>query len=731
MATLILGTAGRAFGGPIGGLIGTIAGGFIDRAILGGGGAAREGPRLSNLAVQSAAYGEPIPHIHGRLRVAGNIVWTAGIRETVARSGGGKRGPATTNYSYSASFAVALCGRAIAGIGRIWADGKVIRDASGAWITPVTMRLHGGGEGQAADPLIASAEAAGTPAYRGMAYAVFEDLPLADYGNRIPNLTFEVIADEGAMDAGVIAAAMARAAGVALAVSGDFPAVGGHVAARAGSLAAALEPLVALSGARLTPAALRLRGDEMAALAIDSDDCDAVLAGTRSVPERRTREAADTLPDVLEIGYFDPALDYQAGLQRARRGAASGRVDHRDLPMAFDAAGAKAIAEAGLARAALGQRRHSVRLGWRHAAIDAGDRISLEDASVWRVRERRFENFVQTLDLEACAVVAAVAVTADSGRGFDPGDSAAGPTVLHVFELPPLAGPLPQQPRVWIAAAGPSPGWRRADVEISSDGGSSYAPVATIGAGTVLGSALTVLPPGPRDRWDAHASVDVELLADAMWLEGRTPDAVLAGGNLALIGDELVQFVTATAIGSRRFRLSGLLRGRRGSEAAIAGHAAGEGFVLIEPERLGVFDAPAEMIGRRLIVRAAGMWDAVPVTAMLPLAARALRPLPPAALRAVPDAGGLRATWRRRSRAGFGWTDFADAPLGEDSELYRLEVRWDGIVVRTATAAAPAFDYSAAMATADGVAGPFEIAVAQIGAQTGPGGFAVVSAAFA
>ena len=31
------------------------------------------------------------------------------------------------------------------------------------------------------------------PAYRGVAYVVFEDLALGDYGNRVPQFTFEVI----------------------------------------------------------------------------------------------------------------------------------------------------------------------------------------------------------------------------------------------------------------------------------------------------------------------------------------------------------------------------------------------------------------------------------------------------------------------------------------------------------------------------------------------------------
>ena len=185
MATLILGTVGRVFAGPIGGIVGTAVGSLVDSRIFGGG-RAREQGRVSNPAVQSATYGEPMPIIVGRMRTAGNLIWSSGIREQAATSGGSKRGGSTTSYSYTASFAVGLVARRIAGIGRIWADGKLICDAGGVFVRPMTMRLHDGGGDQPVDPLIAAAEGAGgTPAYRGLAYAVFEDMPLADYGNRI------------------------------------------------------------------------------------------------------------------------------------------------------------------------------------------------------------------------------------------------------------------------------------------------------------------------------------------------------------------------------------------------------------------------------------------------------------------------------------------------------------------------------------------------------------------
>ena len=38
------------------------------------------------------------------------------------------------------------------------------------------------------------------PAYRGLAYVVFERLPLADFGNRIPQLSFEIVRPVGALE---------------------------------------------------------------------------------------------------------------------------------------------------------------------------------------------------------------------------------------------------------------------------------------------------------------------------------------------------------------------------------------------------------------------------------------------------------------------------------------------------------------------------------------------------
>src|SRR5690606_23024777 len=153
----------------------------------------REGPRLQDLSVQSSAYGVTVPLIYGRTRVAGNVIWSTGLKErrTEEKQGGGKRGSVTTvSYIYSASFAVALSGRPIHSVGRVWAGGKLIRGTAGQLSVAGKMRVYTGHEAQLPDPLIEAAQGVGqAPAYRGLAYAVLEDLALADFANRIPLLT--------------------------------------------------------------------------------------------------------------------------------------------------------------------------------------------------------------------------------------------------------------------------------------------------------------------------------------------------------------------------------------------------------------------------------------------------------------------------------------------------------------------------------------------------------------
>ncbi|GAB5352156.1 hypothetical protein [Qipengyuania sp. 483] len=194
MATILLSSVGSLFG-PFGQIAGTLAGSAIDHALFGP--QDRHGPRLKELAVTGSSYGTLIARHYGTMRSGGSIVWAADLTEHREREGGGKGQPRTVRYSYSASFAVALSSRPIDRIGRIWAGGSLLRGKAGDLKAGGQLRVHTGYGDQPCDPLMEAALGAQCPAFRGLAYAVFEDLDLTDFGNRIPPLSFEIFAGDG------------------------------------------------------------------------------------------------------------------------------------------------------------------------------------------------------------------------------------------------------------------------------------------------------------------------------------------------------------------------------------------------------------------------------------------------------------------------------------------------------------------------------------------------------
>jgi hypothetical protein len=707
MATLILTAVGSAIGGPIGGALGSLIGGTIDRAVLAAPGK-REGPRLTELAVQTSSYGSQIPKLFGTTRVAGTVIWSTDLIESRATASAGKGQPSVTTYSYAASFAVLLSARPILSVGRIWADGNLLRGSAGDWKAATGFRLHLGGEDQDPDPLIASAVGAGlAPAHRGGAYAVFENLQLAAFGNRLPSLTFEVVADDGAVAVGTVAAALAPE------VSGAVALTLGGFAASGGSAGAVIETLARASGAWLAPA-----GDGLAL-------CDATTAGPaaaiadpavatagHAAPRTRSIAAAETVPRTLSVSYYDPARDYQAGVQQARRPGAGETEQRLEMPAVIDAATAKGIARAALARADTARTTRTVALGLDGLIVAPGSCVAIAgEPGVWRVLDSTAEGYAVTLTLSPLAA-ATLPGPATSGQVLAAPDRPIGATILQVMELPGLDDQPLSAPRVTVVANGTGEGWRRAALLLSTDDGASWSAAGATAAPAVLGTLAAALPPAPSTLFDEANSLDV-LLAHPGMVLGDADDGQLDGGaNLAVAGEELIQFGRAMPLGAGRWRLSRLLRGRRGTEAASGGQVAGDRFVLLEPDAARTLDLPLAAIGARVRIMASGVGDAAgPVEAVLTVTGRSVVPPSPVHLTARDEAdGGATLNWVRRSRAGWRWVDGIDAPLAEEGEVYALSRIADGGTTTTEIPVA-----TAAIAAADRAAGAVTVGVVQRG----------------
>jgi len=208
VVTLAAGLAGAAIGsffGPTGAAIGFSLGAAIGAGRAGGDPV--EGPRVKDLRVTGASYGDPISRVYGTIRLPVEIIWSSGLQEkkSTKREGGGtfSKGTETTTYKYSVSLQCLICEGEIIGVRRIWMDSQLVYDAGDA-VTAVNISLgkkytkevtvYTGSTTQTPDSYLEEQIGTGlVPAHRGKAYLVIKELKLKKFYNRIPNIEVEVV----------------------------------------------------------------------------------------------------------------------------------------------------------------------------------------------------------------------------------------------------------------------------------------------------------------------------------------------------------------------------------------------------------------------------------------------------------------------------------------------------------------------------------------------------------
>lgn len=692
MATLVFTAIGTAIGGPLGGALGSLIGNRIDHAVLGG---RREGPRLKELGVSSSSYGSAIPRQYGRIRAPGTIVWATDLVERREESGGGKGRPSATGYSYSVSFAVALSSRPIVRVGRIWADGNLLRGAAGDLKTGGTLRVYTGHGDQEPDPLIASAEP-GCPAFRGLAYCVFESLELADFGNRIPTLTFEIVADEEPVTIAAVLEPLDEPVELDRLLDGlqGFSDEGGPLSLTLSALDQLYPVACDAGGASLSVRAADRVPGTVPVLPEATAAADGESFGAASGESWRRHADAAEIPDGLR--YYDVTRDYQPGLQRADGRARPGRSRVIEFPGALAAADARALANAAAARAASSRET----IAWRTAELDPelapGAVVRVPGrAGNWLIESWEWREHGVELELRRLPRGPARQPAADPGDALPAADELATPTVLAAYELPWDGAGNGATAQAFAAVSSASRGWRGAALYVQQ--GAQLLPLGPSGQQrSVIGATVTGLPPSAGLLFDRRAELEVDLASADFILDPATLAEIAGGANRSLVGGEVLQFAGAERVAGARWRLRGLLRGRGGTEpAALQGHAPGSGFVLLDDGPVAL--DPAKLTENASAIAAIGLADPEPVTAPLANQGLTRRPLAPVHGRAFETSdGALVLTWCRRARGAWLWQDGIEVPLNEQAEAYLVGIgdsdapvlRWEPHVPRLEIAAA-------------------------------------------
>ncbi|WP_021171276.1 hypothetical protein SOV_35580 [Sporomusa ovata DSM 2662] len=722
MATILLANA-IAAANPFWGAVISMAAGFVDQRLFGPKAPNATGSRMSDLSIQCSTYGVAINKVYGTTRIAGNVIWgTNFVEHKKEESPGGKGGGGgkTTTYSYTISFAIGLCEGEITGFNRVWADGKEVTDKFAGDNPAIEYTLYHGTETQEPDPFIEGIETSfPVPAYRGLAYIVIQHMDVTDFGNRIPNFTFEIVRKLNYLDSIVkevsAGAGLHTQLGTADMEASDLAGIpiDGFCVSSEKTYRERIEQLMMVytfGAAEANGKLLFIRKENYNRFPVPADFLGAKEGNcgeesSYTIERKHDRE----LPKLVNVSYLSLDKDYQAGLQTAvRPNSTSENTEKIDLDFVITDARAKELAEQKLYEAWVRRSTVAASLGPWWAFLAPGDILDMDLSG-----RRRWVQLTKTT-LGVPGVIKVEGGTDVGGNTFRrtermvdaeiPSSVPIPPSAITVefLDIPRLPTDTRSDPVVYLAATG-SP-FYGANVFETRDGGASWILKTQMDSPSTMGMITTLLTAGSTEVWDEGNSVTVVLTHGT--LESRPEVDVLNGYNAAVIGNEIVQFRSATLIAVNTYILSGLLRGRLGTEEQVDKHSMGERFVLLKSATITTLPAPmSEWYSTktyRIGPATKPVTDATYIEKMFSNNARLYQPWSVCNVAGSRDAANnITITWVRRDRSGGAWLDNADIPMSESIERYEVDIVSGSTVKRTLTVITPLVTYTAADQTND------------------------------
>lgn len=439
------------------------------------------------------------------------------------------------------------------------------------------------------------------------------------------------------------------------------------------------------------------------------------------------------VPAQMALTYSNIENDYQTDTQYSDRlltGQESTAAT--TLPLGFLATEAKQIVDAMLLDKAISMTSATLAVQQKYAALEPTDVLTVQDqqGGTWRMRVVKKAEAAGVITLDCVMDDATVFTQAGITSAGTQSQSTVAPTPVTTALLldVPLLRDADNTPGIYMAVAG-NAGWKNAAI-FESLNDSTYTQLTTMADAATLGTCTTALPDWAGGNVFDEAST-VTVTVGTGQLASVTRDALLQDQtvNAALIGTELVQYRTALLVSAGVYTLSGLLRGRKGTEWAMASHVVGERFVALGASGLRYLPLQVADLGRPRYYKAASAGQKlsdVPAITATP-AGVALECLSPVNARANRNAADTVITWTRRTRLStrLVGTLPISAPLGETTEAYEVEIYTAGFATlrRTISASTPTCTYTSAQQIADFGSAQSSLAVRiyQISASVGRG----------
>ena len=402
------------------------------------------------------------------------------------------------------------------------------------------------------------------------------------------------------------------------------------------------------------------------------------------------------LPREINIQYSDIDLDYNPGAQYSRRLTGSSlNVRGIQLPLALSATEAKRLADALMFSVWSGRETVKFATTRKYAVLEPTDVVTITHNGITRRLKIigkdesadgiiEFDTVTEAMDTFNQEADGVEANFISSTISFDTN------TRAEFLDIPIINDAHVDSYGFYLAVCGYQPDWRGCVVYRSIDEGLTWQQLHSIDRtqASAIGNALDVLAVYQgSNTFDEISSVTV-VLSDGE-LEGVSETLALGGSNLALVGDELIIFREAELIDEATYRLTGLLRGRFGTEHEMYSHAAGDRFVLLNAAKTLRIDTPASDIGKVQLYKVVSFGLALEdaeVHAFMNTAV-GMKPYSVVQIGGGRNAAGdIIIKWVRRNRIDGAWRDSVDIPMSETAELYDVEIYADNTyatVVRT------------------------------------------------
>lgn len=502
----------------------------------------------------------------------------------------------------------------------------------------------------------------------------------------------------------------------------DSTQVAGYVMGRQAAVRGAIEPLQSAyffdaveSGGVLK--FVKRGGAPVASIPLD-DLCAGIDQADSGDPLAVVRAQEVDLPQQVTISYSNLDAAYQTSAEIAQRIVTpSVNKVGAELPIAMTATQAARIADAWMYQAYAGRTSMKFKLSREYAALEPCDVVTVTDGAqtfTARITSKMDEGGVYAFEAEN-----------ENGIKYNSNAQGAG-NVPPVSQISLVADSVAELIDTAIMRdADNDAGFYAALAPRSQNGrwggavlltGSLSDPTNELGGVTrmgVVGTILNALPAtnlsGAVDAVQAPNFFDESIFIDVQLnrgeLESKSVAEIFSLENAAVIGDEIIQFRDAVLTGDRRYRLTGILRGRRGTEdLAAVSKPVGTRFVLLSGED-GILRPDLGTLG----IGVQGGYRAVTIGGIVQNApielftnnARGLKPYAPRRAFGWKTATGVSYRWTRRSRIDGGWRNGVNVPIGEAVEEYAVYMRaTGGALIATFSSAVQSLTLTTAQITA-------------------------------